>query len=99
MQNFLDCIRGSGQEPNCPFDLGFRVSIACRMAVESYRRAAHGALGRRERRDRLVPSPRDSVLSGKPLCYVRGSDGAAAVMERFLAKARHQTGEHEPMGS
>jgi predicted dehydrogenase len=36
MQNFLDCIR-SGNEPNCPFDLGFRVSIACRMAVESYR--------------------------------------------------------------
>ena len=36
MQNFLDAIR-SGQEPNCPFDLGFRVSIACRMAVESYR--------------------------------------------------------------
>ena len=35
-QNFLDCIR-SGQEPNCPFELGFRVSIACRMAVESYR--------------------------------------------------------------
>jgi predicted dehydrogenase len=37
MQNFLDCIR-SGKEPNCPFELGFRVSIACRMAVESYRR-------------------------------------------------------------
>jgi hypothetical protein len=36
-QNFLDSIR-SGQEPNCPFELGFRVSIACRMAVESYRR-------------------------------------------------------------
>lgn len=36
MQNFLDCIR-SGKEPNCPFDLGFRVSIACRMAVDSYR--------------------------------------------------------------
>ena len=36
MQNFLDCIRG-GQEPNCPFELGYRVSIACRMAVESYR--------------------------------------------------------------
>jgi predicted dehydrogenase len=35
-QNFLDCIR-SGQEPNCPFELGYRVSIACRMAVESYR--------------------------------------------------------------
>ncbi len=36
MQNFLDSIR-SGKEPNCPFDVGFRVSIACRMAVESYR--------------------------------------------------------------
>jgi predicted dehydrogenase len=36
MQNFLDCIR-SGKETNCPFELGFRVSIACRMAVESYR--------------------------------------------------------------
>lgn len=36
MQNFLDCIR-SGATPNCPFDLGYRVSIACRMAVDSYR--------------------------------------------------------------
>ena len=36
MQNFLDCVR-SGKQPNCPFDVGFRVSIACRMAVESYR--------------------------------------------------------------
>ena len=36
MHDFLDCIRGGG-EPNCPFELGFRVSIACRMAVESYR--------------------------------------------------------------
>ena len=36
MQNFLDCIR-SGKEPNATFDLGFRVSIACRMAVDSYR--------------------------------------------------------------
>jgi predicted dehydrogenase len=36
MQNFLDCAR-SGKETNCPFDLGYRVSIACRMAVESYR--------------------------------------------------------------
>ncbi len=36
MKNFFDCIR-SGKEPNCPFDVGFRVSIACRMAVESYR--------------------------------------------------------------
>jgi predicted dehydrogenase len=36
MQNFLDCIR-TGAGPNCPFDVGFRVSIACRMAVDSYR--------------------------------------------------------------
>ena len=36
MQNFFDCVR-SGKEPNCPFDLGFRVSVACRMAVDSYR--------------------------------------------------------------
>jgi predicted dehydrogenase len=36
MENFFDCIR-SGKEPNCPFDLGYRVSVACRMAVDSYR--------------------------------------------------------------
>jgi len=36
MQNFLDCIR-SGSEPNCPFELGYRVAIATRMAVDSYR--------------------------------------------------------------
>jgi predicted dehydrogenase len=36
MQNFLDSIRGLAT-PNCPFDVGFRVSIACRMAVDSYR--------------------------------------------------------------
>jgi predicted dehydrogenase len=35
MQNFVDCVR-SGQEPNCPFEVGFRTSIACRMAVDSY---------------------------------------------------------------
>jgi len=37
MQNFLDAIR-DGREPNCPFELGYRVSVACSMAVESYRR-------------------------------------------------------------
>lgn len=37
MQNFLDCIRGAARQVNCPFELGYRVSIACRMAVESYR--------------------------------------------------------------
>ena len=36
MQNFFDSIRTS-QEPSCPFDIGFRVSIACRMAVNSHR--------------------------------------------------------------
>jgi predicted dehydrogenase len=36
LENFFDAIR-SGREPNCPFDVGFRVSIACWMAVESYR--------------------------------------------------------------
>jgi hypothetical protein len=36
MRNFLDAIR-EGKEINCPLDLGFRVSIACRMAVDSYR--------------------------------------------------------------
>jgi len=36
MQNFLEAIRGR-QEVNCPVDLGFRVSIACHMALESYR--------------------------------------------------------------
>jgi len=36
MEDFIRSIRQGG-EPACPFDLGFRVSIACRMAVESYR--------------------------------------------------------------
>jgi predicted dehydrogenase len=36
MQNFLDAVRGAALV-NCPFDVGFRVSIACRMAVDSYR--------------------------------------------------------------
>ncbi len=37
MQNFFDSIR-NGRQPNCGFDVGYRVSIACRMAVESFRR-------------------------------------------------------------
>lgn len=36
MQNFFDCIR-TNATPNCPFEIGYRTSIACRMAVESYR--------------------------------------------------------------
>ncbi len=37
MQNFIDCVR-SRKETNCPFEIGFRSAIACRMAIESYRR-------------------------------------------------------------
>lgn len=36
VRDFLEAVR-SGRETNCPFELGYRVSIACRMAVESYR--------------------------------------------------------------
>ena len=36
MRNFVDAVR-TGADVNCPFELGLRVSIACRMAVESYR--------------------------------------------------------------
>ncbi len=39
MQNFFDCMR-SRKEPNTPFEIGFRSAIACRMAIESYRRQA-----------------------------------------------------------
>jgi hypothetical protein len=39
MQNFFDCAR-NGKEPICPFELGFRTSIACQMAVASYPRQA-----------------------------------------------------------
>jgi predicted dehydrogenase len=39
MQNFFDCVR-TRKEPVCPFELGFRTSIACQMAVASYRRQA-----------------------------------------------------------
>jgi len=37
MRNFVDHIRGNARELNCPFDLAYRVAIACSMAVESYR--------------------------------------------------------------
>jgi predicted dehydrogenase len=36
MRNFIEAIRG-GAEVNCPFETGWRVSIACHMAVESFR--------------------------------------------------------------
>lgn len=36
MQNFFDCMR-TRQEPNCPFEIGFRSALACYMAITSYR--------------------------------------------------------------
>jgi len=36
LQNFFDCVR-SRKQPNCPFELGFRSAIACRMALVSFR--------------------------------------------------------------
>lgn len=36
VRNFLDCIR-LGATPNCPFETGLRVSVACWMALESCR--------------------------------------------------------------
>lgn len=36
MENFFDSIR-AGREPNCSFETGYRVTVACLMAVESYR--------------------------------------------------------------
>jgi len=36
MENFFDAIR-TNREPNCPFEVGYRVTVACLMAVESYR--------------------------------------------------------------
>jgi predicted dehydrogenase len=36
LQNFFDCVR-SRKDPVCPFDLGYRVAIACQMAIASYR--------------------------------------------------------------
>ncbi len=38
MANFLDAVR-TGSAVSCPFDVGYRTSIACRMAVESYRQS------------------------------------------------------------
>ena len=57
MQNFLDCVREPAKPTNCPFDVGFRVSIACRMAVESYRQSARVRWDAAEGRDRLRPRP------------------------------------------
>jgi predicted dehydrogenase len=36
MQNFFECVRAGRTDTNCPFELGYRVSVACHMAVESY---------------------------------------------------------------
>jgi predicted dehydrogenase len=36
MQNFFDCVR-SRQEPDCPFELGYKSAIACQMSLASLR--------------------------------------------------------------
>jgi predicted dehydrogenase len=36
LENFFSCVR-SRKEPVCSFDLGYRVAIACQMAIASYR--------------------------------------------------------------
>jgi predicted dehydrogenase len=36
VENFFASLR-TGREPNCPFEIGYRVSVACAMAIESYR--------------------------------------------------------------
>jgi predicted dehydrogenase len=53
MQNFLDSIRGMAT-PNCPFELGYTVSIACRMAVDSYRQGR--TLAWDEAKEEIVPA-------------------------------------------
>jgi predicted dehydrogenase len=35
MENFFESIR-TGKTPNCPFEIGYRVSVACAMAIESF---------------------------------------------------------------
>lgn len=35
MEDFVESIR-SGETPNCPFEIGYRVSVACSMAIESF---------------------------------------------------------------
>jgi predicted dehydrogenase len=37
MQNFLGAVRDPAVPLACPFEIGFRVAVACRMAVDSYR--------------------------------------------------------------
>jgi hypothetical protein len=51
MENFFDCVRNR-KEPLCPFDLGYRVSIACQMAIAS---------GRQQRTVRWDPTTEEIV--------------------------------------
>ena len=50
MQNFLDCIRARPASRTARSNSGFRVSIACRMAVESYRQQRTVRWDRRARK-------------------------------------------------
>ena len=81
MQNFFDCIR-SGKEPNCPFDLGYRVSVACRMAVDSYR------TGRALRWDAVAGRDRLNPAASHGFRIHRGSASAPQDRPRILARPR-----------
>jgi len=52
LQNFFDCVR-SRKEPNCPFELGFRSAITCRMALTAHREGRRVTWKRGARRDRV----------------------------------------------
>jgi predicted dehydrogenase len=53
MQNFFDCVR-SRQEPNCPFELGYKSAIACQMALASLRELR--AVAWDAEREEIVPA-------------------------------------------
>ena len=84
VRDFLECIR-TGEEPNAPAELGYRVSIACRMAVESYRqgRTVRWDPAREEisevklRRDRL--KARIGVIGGSGLYSMPGFEAQEEV--------------------
>jgi len=84
MKNFMETIR-EGKEVNCPVELGFRVSIACRMAVESYRQGERCAGTRREKRS----SRRAQVLEWlRPYCSHSARDGEHPVASISSSKSR-----------
>ena len=89
MQNFLDCDPRPGKEPNCPFELGFRVSIACRMAVESYRQQRTVRWDAGQGRDRLEAARRGLRVHAGTDPAAQGGPGIRRSRDRA---ARHGVG-------